>query len=97
MFTAKSGPTAAETPATRAPAEWADRGHAVSAVPGGGDRPRAGKAPRAASESVRADEVEDRAILNFVDELARLAADLWFAGKLEGFDTNEEPFGADDD
>jgi hypothetical protein len=38
-----------------------------------------------------------RAMLSFVDELASLAADLWFAGKLEFFPAEEEPADGDDD
>lgn len=37
------------------------------------------------------------AILALVDELAVLAADLWFAGKLDEFPLEEEPADAEDD
>ncbi len=37
-----------------------------------------------------------RFILALVDELAMLAADLWFAGKLDQFPVHEEPPDADD-
>jgi hypothetical protein len=33
----------------------------------------------------------DHAMLELVDALAALAADLWLAGKLEGFPAHEEP------
>lgn len=37
------------------------------------------------------------AILALVDELAVLAADLWFAGKLDQFPLEEEPADAEDE
>ena len=36
------------------------------------------------------------AIMAFVDELAALAADLWFDGKLDGFPTEEDGEDADE-
>jgi hypothetical protein len=46
--------------------------------------------PDRASSALEA-RLPHRAILELVDDLAILAADLWLAGKLEGFPTHEEP------
>jgi len=40
---------------------------------------------------------EQRAIVALVDELASLAAGLWFAGKLDHFPPEKEPADGDDD
>jgi hypothetical protein len=40
---------------------------------------------------------ERRAMLALVDELASLAAGLWFAGKLDHFAPEKEPADGDDD
>lgn len=39
---------------------------------------------------------EDSAMLAFIDELARLAADLWLEGYLDDFATIEDPTDPDD-
>ena len=46
---------------------------------------------------VKAARQEPSAILALVDDLAVLAADLWFEGKLEKFPVHEEPLDADDE
>lgn len=53
--------------------------------------------PRRRAEPAEVMTEERSAILALVDELAVLAADLWFAGKLDQFPLEEEPADAEDD
>jgi hypothetical protein len=62
----------------------------------------AGKAPVTATAGAEATSDgatarEQHAIVALVDELASLAADLWFAGKLDAFPPEKEPADGDDD
>jgi hypothetical protein len=83
---------AAEKPRS-APGARAPTG-AVRALGGGRNR---AKVRAGASRLEQPNVDENLAILALVDALAVLAADLWFEGKLEGFDAGKEPHGDYDD
>jgi hypothetical protein len=55
------------------------------------------KAPMLAKATSGGAARERRAMLALVDELASLAAGLWFAGKLDHFAPEKEPADGDDD